>query len=138
MTDNDIAQKLALLPEGLAEENILSWQHVERLFGLFARSENSPYKPLHALIQTICKSEQAKLFRAGVSVTVLMISTKEKHGLEKGDVHIFLGLKDDNTLYIGYSTNTDDLFECKNDDILPILQPLLNRLWNETRGKKNA
>jgi hypothetical protein len=138
MNVGDIQQKLALLPDGLAEENVLSWQHVAKLFGAFTRYEESPYNPLYDLIQAICKSEQAKLFRAGMSAPALMISTKEKHGLEKGDAFIWLGLKDNNNLYIGYSANTDEVFVCKNDDVLSMLLPLLDRLWNETRGKKNG
>jgi len=35
MTNDDIAQKLALLPEGLVEENIQSWHHVVDMCELF-------------------------------------------------------------------------------------------------------
>ena len=141
MTNGDIAQKLALLPEGLAEENTYSWDHVLRLFELHASYKGGErYEPFVEFIRTMYKSDQAKLFRAGVSVAVLMISTKEKHGLEKGDAHIFIGSRIE-TVEIGYFTATADeadVINCKNDEIMSTIQPLLNRLWNETRGKKNA
>jgi len=139
---DDIASKLASLPEGLVEENIQSWQHVAKLYELFTslQGNRSQQMPLYDLVQTLCKSEQAKLFRAGVSVNVLMISTKEKNGLEKGDAYIFVAANLDN-IEAGYFTATAheaEVITCKNDEIMPILQPLLDRLWNETRGKKNA
>jgi hypothetical protein len=141
MNTNDVQQKIALLPEGLTEENVLSWQHILKLFELFnSHNGGDRYKPFVELIGTIYKSDQAKLFRAGVSAAVLMISTKEKHGLEQGDAYIFIGSRIE-TVDIGYFTATAheaEVINCKNDEIMSTLKPLLDRLWSETRGKKNT
>jgi len=142
MTNDDIAQKLALLPEGLAEENIYSWKHVLKLFELFASHEGGyRYKPFVELIQTMHESEQAKLFRAGMSVTVLMISTKEEHGLHIEDAYIYALIKDNNLIEVGYypaNSKKAETYDCNKDELITRLQLFLDRLWNETRGKKNA
>lgn len=142
MTNDEIIQRLAILPERLAEENIQSWQHIVKFFKLMtAHPGTSRSMPMLDLVQRLSESEQAKLFRAGASVLDLMISTKEKHGLEKGDAYICVGLGDGDLAEVGYFTATAEkaeVFACKNDEIMFVLQPLLDRLWNETRGKKNA
>ncbi|MFN8414142.1 MAG: hypothetical protein U0Z26_17310 [Anaerolineales bacterium] len=140
MTEDEINKNIALLSESLTQENAQSWQHITKLFELYA-SGNSQYKPLLDLVKALANSTQSKLFRAGASVTLLMISTKEKNGLEKGDPYIYIGLRDEDLADIGYYTataNESEEFKCKNDEILPVIQPFLDRLWNETRGKKTV
>jgi len=142
MTNNDITQKLALLPEGLAEENVRSWQHVVRFCELvLSRSINFQWQHLLEVIQKLSASEQIKLYRGGLSLYTLMISTKEKHGLEKEDAYIYVLIKDENSTEIGYyAANSDEAekIDCNNDELITKLQPLLDRLWNEMRVKKNA
>lgn len=148
MTNNDIAQKLALLPEGLAEENFRTWQlALEAYQKLCSRSEYSQVlTPMFVWAKRFIQSEQAKLFRAGVPGLCLLISTKEKHGLEHGDPYVAIDVNDENLEMVIVSyfvsgterTGAIESIISKNNEIMPTLQPLLNRLWNETRGKKNA
>ena len=142
MTNEGIAQKLALLPEGLAEENFQTWQRV--LEGNRELSSFPSYSqvliPMIGWISEFIKSEQTKLFRAGLPGLTLMISTKEKHGLEKNDPYVFIDIDDADSMIVGYCNSYQELESqsCKNSEIISAVQPLLNRLWNETRGKKNA
>jgi hypothetical protein len=93
------------------------------------------------LIQYILNSDQQKLFQAGLQLYTLIISTKEEYGLEKGDAYIVINLADNDSADIGYFAATaehPDIFTCKNTEAISVLQPLLERLSNETRGKKNV
>jgi len=142
MTKDEISQRLVLLPEGLAEENIQSWQRIVKFFELMTSPPGtSRWTPMLDLVQSLSESEQAKLFRAGASLLTLMISTKEKHGLENGDAYIYISSKDEDTAEIGYRashTQMAETYDCKNDELITESQLLLDRLWNETRGKKKA
>jgi hypothetical protein len=145
MTNDDITQKLALLPEGLAEENLRTWQLALEMYEWLCSkpvySEILP--PVFDWARGFSQSEQAKLFRAGIPGLFLTISTKEKHGLEHGDPCVVINVDDEKpemliiSYFAGGTESTED-FSCKNDEIMLVLQPLLDRLWNETRGKKNA
>ena len=142
MTNEEIARKLALLPEGLAEENFQTWQRV--LEGNHELSSFPSYSqvlvPMIDWISEFIKSEQTKLFRAGLPGLTLMISTKEKHGLEKDDPYVFIDIDDSDAMIVGYCNTSQELesHSCKNSEVMSEVQPLLDRLWNETRGKKNA
>jgi hypothetical protein len=60
---------------------------------------------------------------------------------KKGDTYLYIFIKDDSLAEVGYraaNTQEAETFDCKNDELFTNLQPLLNRLWNETRGKKNV
>lgn len=145
MTNNEITRKLAFLPEGLAEENLRTWQLALEMYQLLcSRSEYSQVLiPIFEWAKSFSQSEQAKLFRTGVPGLYLIISTKEKHGLEHGDPYIVIDVDDENPgmVVISYSPNgaeNTENFSCGNDEIMSVLQPLLDRLWNETRDKKNA
>lgn len=145
MTNDDIAQKLAWLPEGLAGENLRAWQlALETYEWLCSKPMYSEVlTPVFDWAKEFSQSEQAKLFRVGIPGLYLTISTKEKHGLEHGDPCIVVNVDDEKPelLIISYFPqnieNTEN-FTCKNDEIMDVLQPLLDRLWDETRGKKNA
>ncbi|HEU0296260.1 MAG TPA: hypothetical protein VFR47_26220 [Anaerolineales bacterium] len=142
MANDDIAQKLALLPEGWAEENAESWQDAIQYYQrLVFDHPHSKFKYLLDLVQTISISDQVKLFRTYPSIWILIISTSSmKEEPRYGNLFIVVGVKDDNSAHVGYYglTETLESIDCSNTKILPTLQPLLDRLWNETRGKKNA
>lgn len=142
MTNNDIAQKLTLLPEGLAEENFETWQRVlEWNQELTSFPEYAQVlTPMIDFITGFLKSEQTKLFRAGLPGLTLMISTKEKHGLEKDDPYVFIDINDGSSMIVGYcdASQKSESQSCKNNEVISAVQPFLNRLWNETRGKKNV
>ena len=136
MTNDEISRNIALLPESLIQENTQSWQHITKLFELYAR--NPRYRPFLDLVKTLSGSMQSKLFRAGASALLLMISTKEKNGLDYGDPYVYVEVRDENTAEVGYCWDTTESkhFICKDDEILPVILPLLDTLWNETRGKQ--
>ena len=150
MNNENITQKLALLPEGLAESNLQSWNKIVKFFGS-TEVVMGEYFPqlfgIYELVVIFSISEQAKLFRADESVYDLIISTTERHGLKSGEplVRVFYrgGLMAQYEIN-GPVTNDKNLnvHERKScsleDDVMTNLQPMLNRLLNETRGKKNA
>ena len=142
MNTDDVQQKLALLPEGLVEENIQSWQHVVNMCEFyFAHGGDTRWHILIDLIQKLSESKQIKLYMGGLSLNVLMTSTKEEYGLEKGDAYFYVYVQDIDIAEVGYraaNTQKAEIFKCKNDELFIKTQPLLDRLWNETRGKKNA
>jgi len=141
MANDDITQRLALLPEGLAEENIQSWQHVLHHYEWISSSD-SRHLPMLNVVHALSELEQIKLFRGGNSLFTLIISTKERHGLEKGDKSIGIDGNPDNDLvdifYLGTTIDESESFTCKSSEVLSLIQPLLDRLWSETRGKKNV
>ena len=141
MNVDDIQQKLALLPEGLEEKNIESWENVLRFYKMATSfPSNSWLTPMVDMIQTVIDSGQHKLFRAGLQLYTLIISVKEDHGLDKGDHHIRVDIDDQNSIEVWYGTNSYDSEKLTFDGnkIVVKLQPFLNKLWNETRGKKKA
>lgn len=157
MTSDDITRKLALLPEGIAESNLQSWENVVS----FYKSQidypignilpNNFYDKallvIYDLVRDFSKTRQAKLFRAGQSVNDLLISTANKHELMVGDLFIRTTF-DESHIIIQYEVGSpitidEDPTIIKgisgdlSDNLMLALQPLLNLLWNETRGKKN-
>jgi len=141
MTNNHIAQKLALLPKGLEEENIQSWQDAVREYQWYVsnRAHSEP-KYLLDLVESILQSEDAKLFRVYPDKDLLILSTTTEEDRDYGNFFIVVRFIDENTTEIGCyrPTETVKSVVCKSNEILPTLQPFLDRLWNETRGKKNA
>ncbi len=140
MNVDNIQQRLALLPDGWAEENAQSWQKaVEYYQRIVFDQPDSKFKYLLNLTQAIAKSDQAKLFRTYPSIWTLIISTSSmKEEPRYGELFIVVGVKDDYSTHVGYYgiNETIESIHCKNDEIISALQPLLDRLWNETRGKK--
>src|SRR3990172_5779622 len=153
MPNDEINQKLALLPEGIAESNLRSWAEIVLFYKGFADNPMGDILPgnfldkfffvLFKLVKDFSKTEQAKMFRAGQSVYDLMISTADKHGLKYGEYFVRVTFEKENT-HIQYETagpisidnnpNIRERYSCNmDDDLIPGLQPLLNRLWDETR-----
>jgi len=80
---NDIVQKLALLPEGVVERNLQSWNDANTYFVQpydAMMYEHFPYiSEVHQVVLAFLQSEQAKLFRAeGGSPNILIISTTDR------------------------------------------------------------
>ena len=76
-----------------------------------------------------------------MSLYTLMISTTENLGLEKEDAYIYVSIEKGNLVEVGYheaSLGKTERVVFNNDELFAKLQPLLERLWDETRGKKNA
>ena len=141
MTNDDIAQKLALLPEGLDEENLQTWQRAIRYYQEKVLDyPGSRFKYLLDLVENISKSEDAKLFRAYPDLWMLILSTTTKEERNYGDFFIVVGLTNENIAQIVCCRPTGivESVDCKSNETFLILQPFLDRLWNETRGKKKA
>ena len=158
MTNDDIVQKLSLLPKGIAENNLASWEKIVQFYKKFVDDsehhfplENPMHKaliPIYNLVKEISTTEQAKLFRAGQSMYDLVISTAEQHGLKPGDHSIrvlndaeFIIIQYDvgSLLFDGDNPNIYESHTCNpGDNLMIVLQPLLSKLWNETQDKKNV
>ena len=141
MTNEEIAQKLTLLPEGLEEKNIKSWENVLRFYKMAASfPSNSWLNPIVDMVQTVIDSGQHKLFQAGLQLYTLIVSVKEEYGLDAGDHHIRVDIDTNNLMEVWYGTSSNDsetlIFDCNK--IIVELKPFLDKLWNETRGKKNV
>ncbi len=159
MNNDDIAQKLTLLPEGIAERNLQSWEPVVSHFKEFAEHpfgdilpnnfQDKAFPAIYKLVKDFSNTEQAKLFRGGTSVHDLFISTADKHGLKIGERFVSVTFRAAHKIIIKYEIASPITLEenpnvikrvyCEADDNLMLkLQPFLNILWDETRGKKNA
>jgi len=157
MTKDDLAQRLALLPEGMAESNLESWKKHVQFFKSFAESSLFNLLPdssigiaqikIYELVKELSMNEQAKLFRAGQSVYDLMISTADRHGLRAGEHFVRVSFERGSIviqyeiagpLTDGVNLNISERTYCSlEDNLMPKLQPFLDRLWNETRGKES-
>jgi len=160
MTNNDVARKLALLPEGLAESNVQSWNKMVEFFsGPFdvVIAEYFPYTPqIYKIVTAFSMNEQAKLFRAGEQAYTLIISTADRQELKIGEpfLSVFIGrgfltvqyeinepytAKEKSNISIRiFGSVEDEIMTLSEDNVMTTLQPMLNLLWNETRGEKNA
>jgi hypothetical protein len=82
------------------------------------------------------------LFNSFSDILTLIISTRLSldDGLGHGIPFIIVAVRDNKSASVDYYTTTEqwEFNACKSNDIMSTLQPLLDRLWNETRGKKNA
>ncbi len=152
MTNDDIAQKLALLPEGLAERNIQSWNKAVEDFGAVYEF-HAEYCPGMFEMQEVAiafvKIEQAKLFRAEQrAYNNLIISTTDGQ-VKIGDPYLILdcaggvlkvqyGIDKEKYKYNVYKRISSDNYFESGEDAITFLQPMLDLLWDETRGKKNA
>jgi hypothetical protein len=143
MEDN--IQKLAQLPEELIEKNIESWKYVVSRYDSFIKDNepvNQGFLPVFELAKMIVASELAKLFRAGTSLYSLLISTAEKHGLRDGEPFVAIDAwrnKSPRILYYRGQVKVTESDPCETIEVLfESLQPFLERLWSETKGKDHA
>ena len=164
MTNYALARKLALLPEGLAESNVQSWKETVEFFERPVDAMIGEHFPntgyLCDIAKAILQSQQAKLFRAGEKAYDLIISTADQRELKIGEPFLHLDA-DRGFLTVRYDTNEpdtvpytvkeksnihirimgsvdDEVMTLSEDNVMTALQPMLNLLWDETRGKKNA
>ena len=164
MANNDIAQKLALLPEVLAERNIKSWNDMVKLCekpvdAMIAEHFSHPGN-LYPIVYAFSMDQQAKLFRAGEKAYSLIISTSESQELKSGEPFLNVDIVG-GFLTVRYAINEPDTvpyattersnikikvvdfgegekMNLSQYNIMTALQPMLNLLWDETRGKNNA
>lgn len=158
MTNDDIAQKLALLPDGIADKNLRSWEPVVLHYKEFAEHPfgdilpnnfyDKAFPAIYKLVKDFSNTEQAKLFRDGTAVYDLFISTLDEHGLKVGDRFVSVTFNASNIIIkyeiaspitLEENPNVIKRVNCRAEDNLILeLQPFLDILWDETRGKKKA
>jgi hypothetical protein len=158
MTKDEITKNLDLVPKEVVESNLDSWKSTALFYKEYIDSPlnellseiswRKTFTPIYNSVKNILTTEQAKLFRAGHTVYELLISTANEHGLKSGEHYIRIA-SEGGFIIIQYEimgSITDDgnpkayesIVCTLQDDLMPALQPLLTRLWNETRGKENA
>ena len=160
MNNQDITQKLGLLPEGLAKRNVHSWKDTVEFFERPVESmigEHFPYSNLVGKVaMAVLKSEQAKLFKAGEQAYSLIISTADSQELKIGEPFLNVDVgrgfrtvryhinepytaKERSNIHIrimGFAP--EEVMTLSENNIMTVLQPMLNLLWDETRGRKNV
>ena len=108
----DVAKKLALLPEGLAEKNIESWKNTFLRYQKFYKTEYNEWVfPVLDLVQKIENTEQANLFRAGTSLYSLLISTAERHGMKDKEPFVSVFIERNIKPSISYWSNETKVIE---------------------------
>jgi len=153
MNPDDIAQKLALLPEGVAESNMKSWRkavtYYEKGLDNWEYEYNQYFDDVGKVAKVFSMNEQAKLFRAVVLAHTLLISTADEPDLRSGEPHVrvfftggFLtaqyGIDEERDKYKLYKRISDNIYFRTGNDAIAFLQPMLDLLWNQTQGKKNT
>src|SRR5688500_19601901 len=156
MNNDDITQKLALLPEWLIESNLQSWNKAVEDFGrpIYAfHAEYFPFIPqMREIVMAFSTSEQAELFRAEehyADITdTLIISTTDGHVkigepylmifIQRGVLTAQYGIDEERYKYNLYKRSEDNVKFRTGNDAITFLQPMLDLLWEETRGKNNA
>lgn len=137
------------ISEELAQENLKSWDYLTVFYDRLLASAGWDYvKPLVRLVEQLKQSEHAKYFRAGQSLWHLMISTASQHGLTEDDLYIYVTIKVEKTIENGkpvcftrgievsykQDIHTIEIITCDERELMTTIEPLLKRLWNDTRG----
>lgn len=137
------------ISEELAQGNLKSWQYLTVFYERLLASQGWDHvMPLVRLVEQLKQREYAKYFRAGQSLWHLMISTASQHGLSEDDLYIYVTIKVEKTIKNDkpvYFTNGIEVsykrdihaietITCNERELMTTIEPLLKRLWNETRG----
>ncbi len=132
-----------MITPDLAERNIQSWQKVIRDYERFVSSASWAWlEPMLHLVRKIAGTEQAWMFRAGRSIYYLMISTAAQHGLKEDEPFVRVMMEAQPPVQILYWDVGKNGFDWHTlepgEELYAALMPFLDRLWNETRGKKTG
>jgi len=126
------------MADDLAERNVESWKRAVVFFEECTSMEEwVGLIPVFELVRQISATERAKFFRAGHSMFELIISTEAQRGLVPRDHFIkippdFKGLQ----FVLEYWGNGEIIEQqtCPSNDLFSVLQPIMDHLWNNTRG----
>jgi uncharacterized protein YjbI with pentapeptide repeats len=125
-------------PKPLAERNLDSWKEIIAFYEDFVAEPGwLRLMPLLRLVRHIAASEQARCFRAGQSLYHLVISTAPWYGLTDDDPSVVVTLDPKGRFEISYldrSGHTLAKQVCEEDHGVAVIDPILARLWDETRG----
>jgi hypothetical protein len=141
---DDITRHLATLNEAVITENMISWEQVITQIETMLEKKSSKYWSQKKLdfIRAVALTQEARLFRAGLSRVYLTISTSQKHGLERGDHYLRLIWNEKNRPEIEYcrfgKTSVQSYPLNTFDDPLAQLLPYLKRLWYEGKDRLPA
>jgi hypothetical protein len=138
---DNITRHLADLNEAVITENMVSWEQVITQIETMLTKKTSKYWTTTKLdfIRAVALTEEARLFRAGLSRVYLTISTSQKHGLERGDIFLRLIWNEKNVPVLEYRRFGKTSFQTyplnSFDDPLFQLLPYLKRMWYESQNK---
>ena len=142
---DELEKQLARLPAEVIEENKASWGRVVSQIEESVALGKSKYCTAEKLtaIREIVALDESSLFRAAIVRVYLTISTAQKVGLEQGELFLRLIWNEETLPVIEYCRfgrkSIQAAYTCKRDtDLIPYLQPMLKRLWYETREKHPA
>ena len=141
---DDITRHLAGLSEEVITQNMVAWEQVIAQIETSIEKGTSKYWTTAKLdfIRALAVTREARLFRVGLSRVYLIISTSQKHGLERGDLFLRLIWNEKNIPVIEYckfgKTSRQSYVLNTFDDPLFQLLPYLKRLWYESKDRPEA
>jgi hypothetical protein len=132
----------SIMSDELSQLNLDSWREMLAYYEDFVQHPDwKRLYPILRVVQRLSSSEASKRFRAGQSLWHLIISTAPKHGLEENEPFVVVTLNGDTQqLLIEYWDKTCgsilEKYICNEDDVMSYLHPVLNRLWENTKGQR--
>jgi hypothetical protein len=122
--------------------NIESWKDVTESIETFPDSTSLEWKNLaRRFVEYGLERKFNRYFRAGLSVTTIVFSTLERHGL-RYEARVLVTLRPPNKLKLDYSPGIPAIkgdqsldYELNWDDALPTFQRFLNHLWEMTMSE---
>ena len=130
------------MSDELTHRNLESWREMVAYYEDFVRHPDwERLYPILRVVQMLASSDVAKQFHAGQSLWHLMISTAAKWDIEEDEPFVVVTLDGDSPqLLIEYWDKTcGSILEkhiCDEGEVLSYLRPVLNRLWENTRGQR--
>jgi hypothetical protein len=141
---DDITRHLANLSEAVIRDNMVSWEQVIAKIESMLEKKSSKYWTSAKLdfIRALAITQEARLFRAGLSRVYLTISTSQKLGLERGEPFLRMIWNEENVPVLEYcrfgKSSTQSYTLTSFDDPLFQLLPFFKRLWYEGKNKPDA
>jgi hypothetical protein len=134
-----------MMIESTSSENQTSWERMKVSYSQdlqYALTEQlkRPLRVLLNVVEVISHSERARLFRAGQSLSNLIVSRTSYHGLKNTDPFVSAEIHIDpvtldHSFTITYWRADGDAVQqwiCSGEDILSTLDLAFVRLWNDT------
>jgi hypothetical protein len=124
------------------DNNFDSWQELASFYEhLLSKPGWDWLQPVLEVVQQVAISDRANNFRAGHGAHIFIVSTKETHGLEEGDLSIWvIPYPEESTFFVKYLLDgmPQILVEeriCRPDELYTTVNTMMDRLWADTRGK---
>jgi hypothetical protein len=129
------------VPERLSETNRESWKQIARFYEEALKEHHFKDWYLESALRLVRDVEQSSLagsFRAGQAVYMLMVSTKECHGLEAGDPYVIVEPEAPGKIGMAYRDPSDRLAASEvvpEPEARACLERMLMRLWADSPGR---